>query len=82
MRRPAHQQQELFLAHRYEAWCRSGDRRGAARTVIDQCHFAEDAAFAERIQQPVTEADFDAAAFDHEQFLGRIAFPEDRFRQP
>ncbi len=50
--------------------------RGAAGAVVDQRHFAENAAFRQSVQQPVAEADLDTAGLDDEQLLGRIALLE------
>lgn len=76
VRGAADQEQKLLLADRNDGRVGRRYRGRAARTMVDQRHFAENAELRQGIEQPVAEPDFHLAALDDVQFLGRIALAE------
>src|SRR5208283_373256 len=72
------QEEELLFLNRRHGDVGQGDDCGAARTVVDQRHLAENAVLAESFEATIVAPDLDLSAHDDKELVASIAFAEDR----
>src|SRR5579863_318757 len=72
------QEQKLRFLHRRDRHVAQGHDSRAARTVVDQRHFAENPIRADRLITAVAAPDLHLSAHDDEELVALIALLEDR----